>query len=178
MKKLNLFLTLVALFFATTSLWAKPAAADANGKLPGTFTVDACGRKVYFSQANLQYTKSTGKWSFMDQQYTTVETNGMTIGTDYANQNVVSLFGWGTSGWNNDPTCVNYQPYKTAYSTNGPADNRFQYGPSGTNVVGTSNHATAENWFKQVGETRPYERYDWGVYNAITGVIRLACGVR
>ena len=39
------------------------------GALPGEFTVDASGTKVYFSQGNLRYTTTTGKWSFFDNQY-------------------------------------------------------------------------------------------------------------
>ena len=51
---------------------------------------------VYFSQGNLQYTKSTNTWSFMDQQYDRVEVIDQNVGEDNANQDVISLFGWGT----------------------------------------------------------------------------------
>lgn len=127
MRKLNLLLTLVALSLATSSLWAKPAVADANGKLPGAFSV-ACGEYVYFSQGNLQYTKSTDTWSFMDEQYSTIETNSMNVGTDYANQDVVSLFGWATSGYNSK------YPYMTSTTES-------DYGPSISSGVWTS-----DNW--------------------------------
>ena len=60
------------------------------------FTINAAGEQVYFSQGNLQYTISTQVWSFMEHQYDIVE-SGQNVGTDYANQDVVSLFGWGTS---------------------------------------------------------------------------------
>ena len=72
-----------------------------DGAISGKFTVGMDGEtpiKVYFSKGNLQYTKSTGKWSFMTNQYSTVETLNQNVGTNYASQNVVSLFGWGTSG--------------------------------------------------------------------------------
>ena len=68
-----------------------------EGAISGQFSVGS-GTKVYFSKGNLQYTKSTGKWSFMTNQYSTVETLNQNVGTNYASQNVVSLFGWGTSG--------------------------------------------------------------------------------
>ena len=42
------------------------------GALFGQFSVSSTD-KVYFSKGNLQYTKSTGIWSFMDHQYSTVE---------------------------------------------------------------------------------------------------------
>ena len=34
----------------------------------------------------------------MEHQWSTVETSSKSVGTNYASQNVVSLFGWGTSG--------------------------------------------------------------------------------
>ena len=67
-----------------------------DGAISGKFTVGMDGEtpiKVYFSKGNLQYTKSTGKWSFMTNQYSTVETHNQSVGTNYASQNVVSLFG-------------------------------------------------------------------------------------
>ena len=73
------------------------------------FTV-ASGTTVKFSKGNLQYDKSTDKFSFMKHQYSTVETSGQNVGTNYANQNIVSLFGWGTSGYDNQ------YPYKTSNS--------------------------------------------------------------
>jgi len=79
---------------------ATAAASAPDGAISGQFTVDKIGitpRKVYFSKGNLQYTKSTGKWSFMEHQYSTVETNSQNVGNNYGNQNVVSLFGWSTS---------------------------------------------------------------------------------
>ena len=160
MRKLHFFSTLVALVFATTSLWAKPAVADENGKLPGMFQV-ACGEYVYFSQANLQYTKSTTTWSFMDEQYSTVETYNQTVGTDYSNQGVVSLFGWGTSGWDNtaaDNTSQHFQPFSTCKTDHGTTNNNYQYGPSLANV------AADESWSK----SDAYKNYDWGVYNKIS----------
>ena len=145
MKRFYFFLTFALM--GLTSLSAKPAVADANGKLPGVFSVKG-GRKVYFSQANLQYTKSTGKFSFMNEQYSTVETLNQNVGNDYASQGVVSLFGWGTSGWEGtgSPARVAYQPYATS-NTN--AD----YG-----VV--SPRASSETL------TGDYANGDWGVYNS------------
>lgn len=51
---------------------------------------------VKFSPGNLQYNKDTGEWSFMANQYSTVETTGQNVGENYVDQDVVSLFGWGT----------------------------------------------------------------------------------
>ena len=86
-----------------------------SGNYP--FTVDAQGHKVCFAPGNLQYTKSTNTWSFMTAPYATVETSGQNVGDNYANQDVVSLFGWATSGNNNK------YPYMTS-TTN------TDYGPN------------------------------------------------
>ena len=80
------------------------------GALAGVFSVSAT-KKVWFSQGNLQYTKSTGIWSFMDHQWSFVENDGV-VGADYSSQDVVSLFGWGTSGYDHGAT--SYLPYSTA----------------------------------------------------------------
>ena len=87
-----------------------------QGVLSGQFSVGS-GTKVYFSKGNLQYTKSTGKWSFMTNQYSTVETLNQSVGTNYASQNVVSLFGWGTSG-----SAPSGQTARDSYYTNANND--------------------------------------------------------
>ena len=107
--------------------------------LNGKFTINASGDQIRFSPSNLQYTKSTSTWSFMDHQYSTVETANQDVGTDYANQDVVSLFGWGTS----NQTITNYGSAYQPWSTNATEVN---YGPKGTyNLTGT------------------YANGDWGV---------------
>ena len=78
------------------------------------FTVNADGKQVYFAKGNLKYTKSTNTWSFMEHQYDMVETTGQNIGSFYANADVVSLFGWGTSGYKTHNTHQAYQPYNTS----------------------------------------------------------------
>lgn len=80
----------------------------------GYFTVSSSGNKVRFSQGNLTYNISTEEWNFLENQYSTVETSNQNVGTNYASQNIISLFGWGTSGWNNGNTY--YRPYDTERS--------------------------------------------------------------
>ena len=113
-----------------------------NGK--AKFTINAAGDQVYFSKGNLQYTKSTGIWSFMEHQYDMAETDGQNVGNNYANQDVVSIFGWGASGYNHGAT--GYQPWST-YS-NGYSYNYYAYG------------SYSNNLYDQTGKA------DWG-YNAI-----------
>ena len=121
------------------------------GAISGKFTINASGGKVYFSKGNLQYNKTTQIWSFMEHQYDMVETDWQYVGENYANQNIVSLFGWGTSGWNNGN--MYYQPYNTG--SNYDPNTGYGYGPTdgtnyGYNLTGT------------------YANADWGVYNAIS----------
>ncbi len=116
--------------------------APPTGAINGKFSVSS-NKQVYFSQGNLQYTKSTGVWSFMEHQYSTVETTGSYCTNDYGNRDVVSLFGWATSGYNHGATC--YQPY----STNTTNENYYAYGDASYNL------------YDQTGQA------DWG-YNAIS----------
>ena len=160
MRKTKLFSLVAAALLTATTAWADVNADDY--KLPGAFSVSPT-KVVWFSQGNLQYTKSTGKWKIMDHQYDMVETLNQNVGTDYASQDVVTLFGWGTSGWNNtaaDATSVHYQPYSTCNTNHSTANNNYQYGPSLANV------AASESWSKEVAGNHPYENYDWGVFNS------------
>lgn len=118
--------------------------------LPGVFSV-ADGKTVKFSKGNLQYTKSTGILSFMANQYSTVETTGQNVGDNYANQDVVSLFGWGTSGWNNHN--MFYQPYNTRHKHQ-LYNESFGYGPK-----------AGKNYNYSL--TGTYANADWG-HNAIS----------
>ena len=93
--------------------------------------------KVQFSQGNLQYTKSTGVWSFMTKQYHRAETNTVwqALGVDYANQDVVSLFGWATSG--NSASGTYNLPYSTTVD-------RLHYGESSQSASGEWNAAISD----------------------------------
>ena len=95
----------VTLFFAVET---------PEGAIDGLFSINDNGGKVFFSMGNLQYDKNTGVWSFMDHQYDMVETLGQDVGEDYADQDIVSLFGWSSSGYNHGAIC--YQPWSTSES--------------------------------------------------------------
>lgn len=87
-----------------------------NGNSPqpvhliGEFSVGS-NSKVYFSPANLQYTRtstsvdwSTGTWSFLAHQYSSVETAANPYCTEnYGDKTAVGLFGWGTWGESKTP---------------------------------------------------------------------------
>lgn len=114
-----------------------------TGAIDAKFTVNASGGKVFFSKGNLQYDKTTKKWSFMDHQYDLAEAYGQDVGINYENQNVVSLFCWATSGYDHGAEC--YQPYSTVTT------------PSAYYAYGNSTYSL----FDETGQA------DWG-YNAIS----------
>ena len=73
---------------------------EPDGKLSGGFTVDAQGKKVYFSKGNLQatYNGSSYAWDFAANQYSCVgNAAGNTSIDSQTNGAVVDLFGWSTS---------------------------------------------------------------------------------
>jgi len=82
-------------------------AITANGYFAGDDDIDVVNeflfsvsatKKVRFSPANLQYEVSTSTWSFMEHDYTIIESNG--YNTYNYNWGVVSLFAWGANGEN------------------------------------------------------------------------------
>lgn len=129
-----------------------------TGAINGKFSVSA-GRRVYFSQGNLQYKASTGTWRFAEHQWDFV--GGIYEGNEYGNvyengvkcdnslissyySGWIDLFGWGTSGWNPGGNTY-YHPWDYNY------DDDHLYGPPGRyNLTGS------------------YANSDWGYYNAIS----------
>ena len=114
--------------------------SEANhGKGRGAFTVNVDGDQVFFSMGNLQYNKTTSVWSFMENQFDMVEMDG-DVGTDYANQNIISLFGWGTSGINDyTPIATCYQPWATSTSST-------QYNPYGSYTTNLNSQSGKADW--------------------------------
>lgn len=131
----------------TIQIKMDPASPRVTSTAPA-FSIDA-GNQVLFSQGNLQYDKSTSTWSFMEHQWSTVETNGQDVGENYADQNIVSLFGWGTSGHNYGPD--NYQPWSTSTTgTYGPGSSVLSpTGQSdwGCNAIANGGNTANSGWF-------------------------------
>lgn len=114
-----------------------------EGAIPGLFSVSAT-KMVRFSQGNLQYigSASTPYWQFADKQWETLGNNGQ----GSTNQKVDrDLFGWGTSGWNNENT------YYNPWDTDNRTSSSYDYGPRGDHDL-----------------TDAYANADWGVYNSIS----------
>lgn len=131
------------------------------------FSVSA-GTKVRFSKGNLKCTKTGDTWSdgytwsFLDNQYNTVESASQTVGTNYANTSVIGLFGWGTSGWNSGATA--YQPFATSmtnteyYSgnlsgtnTDWGVYNTISNGGTGWRTLESSTTARQGEWYYLIG---------------------------
>ena len=71
------------------------AAQGIEGALPGRFTINENGDQVQFTQGNLQYQPSTGKWRFAPNQYTVLlAENENIINPEYTGW--LDLFAWGT----------------------------------------------------------------------------------
>ena len=114
------------------------AEAYMEGELPGVFTLKD-GRKICFSQGNLQFNCNNHEFKFSDEQNEKLYRDW-----DLANWEIepneegwIDVFGWGTSGY------MGCQPTECSLSEN-------DYGPATGNLTG-------EN-----------ANYDWGIYNPIS----------
>ena len=137
---LNMVKTMATLNVTTTP----PAPTCPEGAINGLFSISA-DEQVFFSQGNLQYNKTTTEWSFMEHQFDMIEYDLQYVGYNYANQNIISLFGWGTSGYNHGAVC--YQPWNTITTNN----QYFVYGDSQYNL------------YDQTGQA------DWGCNTIVNG---------
>ncbi len=121
-------------------------------KFGGLFSVNST-KKVIISQGNLCYKINSQVWSFLMSQYETSEASEG-VGGDYSmsTKGEVTLFGWGTSGWNNGN--VKYMPYNTDNAASGGGGS-YGYGPTDGSSYTYSLTGT-------------YAHADWGVHNAIS----------
>ena len=116
----------------------------APGMLDGEFSVSAT-KKVNFSQGNLQYRASDGKWQFAEHQWDYIgnAAGNTTAEASRASQNAwIDLFGWATSG-NPASNVYGYMPYYIVQTGT-------HYGPG----FNTDAQWTPEN-------------SDWGTVNAV-----------
>ena len=95
MRKFILFLAALCCC-AMMNVWASLP----SGALPGTFTINAQGKKVYFSKGDLMYQPSTGTWRFMDAYETRQIDNSVRFNRETTDK-WLNLFGWGASGYVN-----------------------------------------------------------------------------
>lgn len=71
----------------------------AEGGIPGQFSINENGKKVIFSQGNLQYNPAENIWRFAEKQYDMIGADNANISPTY--NGYIDLFGWGTG---NNPT--------------------------------------------------------------------------
>ena len=89
----------------------EPTYGIENGAITkAVFQVSSAGKKVRFSQGNLQYQASTGTWRFAEYQCDMIGDDNSKISDSYSGW--IDLFGWGTGG---NPTLSSY--VNTDYST-------------------------------------------------------------
>jgi hypothetical protein len=85
--------------FSLTVMLAASMAMFAEGGIPGQFSINENGKKVLFSQGNLQYNPAENIWRFAQKQYDMIGADNANISPTY--NGYIDLFGWGTG---NNPT--------------------------------------------------------------------------
>ena len=85
--------------FSLTVMLAASMAMFAEGGIPGQFSINEHGKKVIFSQGNLQYNPAENIWRFAEKQYDMIGADNANISPTY--NGYIDLFGWGTG---NNPT--------------------------------------------------------------------------
>ena len=135
-----------------------------SGTLPGVFTVSASGKKVYFSQGNLQFIGSatnpywrfaTNQWdvmtNFPEQKVTTNNDNYMSYDRDY--------FGFGTSNLTETESSNIYRPWRSGKpNKNITLANNLDWGANsitnGGNQGGIWYTLTSAEWTYLISNTR------------------------
>lgn len=138
-----------------------------EGSIPSLFSVSET-QQVFFSQGNLQYQATSNTWRFAEHQYDFVggsnawsqeEFGNVYVGgVKCSNNNIsptysgwIDLFGWATSGWNNNNHY--YHPYD--YESTGWTVDGYGYG-------------YWDGEYASYSMTGDQINCDWGVYNAIS----------
>lgn len=179
--------------FYTAGVSISLTAAVPEGALSGLFSVSST-KKVFFSKGNLQATTtdswSTWTFSFMDHQYSTVETNADPYCTaNYGDKTVVSLFGWGTSGYEHrtnhwQPNSTKNDNYYVAYynayydlnqaGQNGKAD-------WGYNAISNGGNTENSGWRTMTSDEWSYlltnHTKGWATVNGVNGLVIRPYGV-
>ena len=139
-----------------------------EGSIPSLFSISET-QQVFFSKGNLQYQASSNTWRFAEHQWDFVGgTDNYWSGGEYGNvyengvkcdnslisptySGWIDLFGWATSGWNNNNQY--YRPWDVE-STN-TTTNGYGYG-------------YFDGEYADYDMTGDAANSDWGIYNAIT----------
>ncbi len=164
MKKLLIFAIAAVGLLACTGQNNPNNPETKTGVLPGEFSV-AVGRKVQFSQGNLQYQASTNTWRFAENQYDTIGVANLNISETY--DGWIDLFGWGTG---NHPalTSNQYEDYEIFTDW---GINKIINGGNDTHLWRT---LTGEEWIYLLdGRPGAARLFAFGVVNGVKGLIIL-----
>ena len=138
------------------------------GAINGKFSINNNGDQVYFSQGNLMYNKLTGEWSFMEHQYDQIPSHQIEFGENYSNYDTVTLFDWGTSGYNHGADY--YQPWITI------GGSHYAYGQWNANLYDQTGMAdwgynAIANGGNQENQWRTLTQYEWShIMNNRSGI--------
>lgn len=117
-------------------------------KYQGSFSVSAT-QKVYFSKGNLQYQANTNTWRFAEHQYDIIGAANSNISSAY--NGWIDLFGWGTSGYSQNPYMSSL--YSSSYNNNKKdiAGTNYDWGvynkiSNGGNQAGLWRTLTKDEW--------------------------------
>ena len=139
--------------------------ADADGALPGYFTINTSKEKVRFSRGNLQYQASTATWQFAENQYDVIGEGNVNISATY--DGWIDLFGWGTG---DNPTKASTS--KCDYS--GFVDWGINAISNGGNTADMWRTLSADEWTYITGQRTNYESLcGRATVNGIQGFILL-----
>ena len=114
MRKFFYFLlTAVTVMLAACGDYNAPTNPNSDqGALKGEFTINSYGKKVRFSQGNLQYNPAADKWKFAANQWEYIGDENANIAKDY--DGWIDLFGFGTGSY--PVNCSNYWQDYTSFS--------------------------------------------------------------
>ena len=138
-----------------------------EGAIPSLFSISE-DQQVFFSQGNLQYQASSNTWRFAEHQndyvggterwsleeFGNVYANGVKCSNNDVSPTYsgwIDLFGWATSGWNNNNHY--YHPYD--YESTGWTVDGYGYG-------------YWDGEYANYSMTGDQINSDWGVYNTIS----------
>lgn len=139
---------------------------DVEKRLTGIFSVGG-GKHIRFSQGNLQYKASAGKYRFAEEQYTIVPpTDNQQISPTFTGW--IDAFGWGT-GNNPVMASTNADDYSTTFTDWGlnPISN-------GGNELGYWHTPTRMEWFNLFTQRKNASSlFGFGKVNGVSGLIIL-----
>ena len=159
MKNLTLLLAITTIFIACEQQktndnndYIKNPTNEAlapEGAINAIFSISE-NQTVYFSKGNLQYQASTNTWRFAEEQYALTGKDNENISATY--NGWIDLFGWGTSGYNNQFPYLYDAPHSNfGDGMNSIAGTNYDWGihnkiANGGNEAGIWRALSADEW--------------------------------